>query len=460
MHYQTHPIHTSLNLLDLYQFKPERYPGVLVSTASSDLNGRYDILPAFPQYELRLDSDFNLHSTAPFSIRTDSGFLTALEQCWQYERVALDPDDEIPFSGGWFVYCSYELAGEIEPCLNLPALPASIPIALALRCPLVLIHDRFADRSYLVVENEYEHLVNELHQDIDRCQSRTDAKVPGIHALVEDDDTRYLQQVARIKNYIVEGDIFQANLSRGWQLSIDADITDRDIFSQLAKSNPGCFAALFSLGTVSVLSSSPERLISVRHGIAQTRPIAGTRPRADDSMTDDALATELLQHPKELAEHVMLIDLERNDLGRLCVPGSIEVNEMMTLESYQHVHHIVSNVRGCLRDEITPADVIRAVFPGGTITGCPKVRCMEILAELEQQPRAAYTGSVGYINRDGSMDLNILIRTMMRHAGEVTLRAGGGIVADSDAQAELAETRAKAKGLLAVFRTADSTCSV
>jgi anthranilate synthase component 1 len=460
MHYRTQPLPSSLNLLELYQFKPERYPGVLVSTASSDLNGRYDILPAFPQYELRLDSDFNLHSTAPFSINTDSSFLTALEQCWQYERVELSPDDTIPFSGGWFVYLSYELAGEIEPCLNLPELPAAIPIALAMRCPLVLIHDRFADRSYLVIENEYEHLVNALHQDIDHCQSKTDAAVPEMHALVEDDDTRYLQQVARIKNYIVDGDIFQANLSRGWRLSIDASISDKDIFSQLAKSNPGYFAALFSLGEVSVLSSSPERLISVRNGIAQTRPIAGTRPRADDSIADEALATELLQHPKEQAEHVMLIDLERNDLGRLCVPGSIEVNEMMTLESYQHVHHIVSNVRGRLRDEITPADVIRAVFPGGTITGCPKVRCMEILAELEQQPRAAYTGSVGYINRDGSMDLNILIRTMMRNVGEVTLRAGGGIVADSDAQAELAETRAKARGLLTVFRAVEQKCSV
>jgi anthranilate synthase component 1 len=281
-----------------------------------------------------------------------------------------------------------------------------------------------------------------------------------MQSLVEDDPAHYFQQVARIKNYIVDGDIFQANLSRSWRFNIDAQTSDSDIFSQLAKSNPGCFAALFDLGEASVLSSSPERLISVCNHIAQTRPIAGTRPRSDDSIADDALAAELLQHPKEQAEHVMLIDLERNDLGRICVPGSIEVNEMMTLESYQHVHHIVSNVRGRLRDDITPSDVIRAIFPGGTITGCPKVRCMEILAELEQQPRAAYTGSVGYINRDGSMDLNILIRTMMRSGNEITLRAGGGIVADSDAQAELAETRAKAKGLLAVFKTAGSVCSV
>ena len=144
----------------------------------------------------------------------------------------------------------------------------------------------------------------------------------------------------------------------------------------------------------------------------------------------------------------MLIDLERNDLGRVCVPGTIEVNELMVLESYAHVHHIVSNVRGRLRENISPGDVIRAVFPGGTITGCPKVRCMEIIAELEQQVRGAYTGSMGYINRDGSMDLNILIRSIVSRGEHLQFRAGAGIVADSDALAELDETRAKAKGLL------------
>jgi anthranilate synthase component 1 len=171
---------------------------------------------------------------------------------------------------------------------------------------------------------------------------------------------------------------------------------------------------------------------------------------------DTACSQELLAHPKERAEHIMLIDLERNDLGRLCVPGTIEVNEMMVLESYAHVHHIVSNVRGRLRENISPGDVIRAVFPGGTITGCPKVRCMEIIAELEQQARGAYTGSMGYINRDGSMDLNILIRSMVSSGEHLQLRAGAGIVADSDALAELDETRAKARGLLRAVGLADA----
>jgi anthranilate synthase component 1 len=197
-----------------------------------------------------------------------------------------------------------------------------------------------------------------------------------------------------------------------------------------------------------VISSSPERLVKVSGRHISTRPIAGTYPRSDDRAQDERWSRDLLRHPKERAEHVMLIDLERNDLGRVCRPGTVRVEELMALESYRHVHHIVSEVCGTLDDGITPAQVIRAVFPGGTITGCPKVRCMEIIAELEGSPRAAYTGSMGYINRDGGMDLNILIRTIVQSGTQLCLRAGAGIVADSRPRRELEETRAKAKGML------------
>jgi len=162
---------------------------------------------------------------------------------------------------------------------------------------------------------------------------------------------------------------------------------------------------------------------------------------------------ELAAHPKERAEHVMLIDLERNDLGRVCEPGSVQVDELMTIESYARVHHIVSNVSGRLRAEVTPVGALRAVFPGGTITGVPKFRCMQIIAELEGIGRGAYTGSLGFLGRDGAMDLNILIRTMTVMGRNIELRAGAGIVADSDPQRELEETRAKARGMLAVFST-------
>jgi len=220
------------------------------------------------------------------------------------------------------------------------------------------------------------------------------------------------------------------------------------LYKRLRRHNPSPYSGIARFGGAAVISSSPERLVRVQGGLVETRPIAGTRPRSLARADDEAYSRELLAHPKERAEHIMLIDLERNDLGRVCRPGSVKVDEFMVLESYAHVHHIVSNVRGDLCADVTPGDVIRAVFPGGTITGCPKVRCMEIIAELEQEPRDAYTGSMGYINRDGSMDLNILIRSMLVSGNTVQLRAGAGIVADSIPEAELEETRAKARGLL------------
>jgi anthranilate synthase component 1 len=269
------------------------------------------------------------------------------------------------------------------------------------------------------------------------------AEIPRI---TEDDASRFVSAVDSAKQYIAAGDVFQANLSRGW--SVKTQRSARDVYTRLAAANPAPFAGSVKWNERWILSSSPERLLEIRDGIASTRPIAGTRPRALIREQDKVLSEELFANPKERAEHIMLVDLERNDLGRICEPGSVEVSEMMVLESYRHVHHIVSNVRGRLRSEVTPGMAIRAVFPGGTITGCPKVRCMQIIAELEASPRGAYTGSIGYLNRDGSLDLNILIRTMVKHGTSLQLRAGAGIVADSEPNAELAETRAKARGLL------------
>ena len=459
MYFQTRPLADQdtggSRITDLYQFNPEHYPYVLASTTTAN-NSRFDILLAHPQQALE-----RYQQTLADG---DQGFLDALHAWWLQERTApAEAGDSaagthLPFTGGWFVYLSYELAAEIEPVLDLPRGHDDDPVAVAVRCPAALIYDHQRHQHIAVAENEYSHLLDIIEQDFSAAlasnrSSGGRATAVEVCSIREADEAPYLAQVARMKQYIVDGDIFQANLSRSWHLEIkhDAGDTDTAIFRRLATANPGAFAVLARLPHSSVISSSPERLVSVRAGVIETRPIAGTRPRSEDESLDGRLATELMAHPKEQAEHIMLIDLERNDLGRICVPGSIHVNELMTLESYQHVHHIVSNIIGRLRDDVSPADIIRAVFPGGTITGCPKVRCMEILAEMEQQARGAYTGSIGYINRSGDMDLNILIRTLVRRGSAITFRAGGGIVADSDAEHELAETRAKAKGLLRAF---------
>ncbi len=269
------------------------------------------------------------------------------------------------------------------------------------------------------------------------------------------DSESYKQAVERVKSYIAAGDIFQANIARFWKAEFPEDSLC-DLYACLREVNPAPFSCFVNtIGTLTpffVVSASPERLFSLSaDGVVETRPIAGTRRRGEGD-SDESLKAELLLSDKERAEHIMLVDLERNDLGRICRPGSVEVNERMTVERYSTVQHIVSNVRGKLADGMDVVDVFKAMFPGGTITGCPKVHCMEIIHEMEEQARGAYTGGVGYVGWDGSADMNILIRTFWHHDGRLHWAAGAGIVADSDPASELEETGHKAAGLLRALR--------
>ena len=287
-----------------------------------------------------------------------------------------------------------------------------------------------------------------MRAELENLRIEADDTNTELSHLLPDPPEVFEQAVDRIHEYILDGDVFQVNLSRGWHGEFDQSVNVVALYKSLRKNNPAPFAGMVRWEDYVLMSSSPERLVSISNGVVQSRPIAGTRPRGADHDSDQALSRELLEHPKERAEHIMLIDLERNDLGRVCETGTVEVDELMVVETYEHVHHIVSNVRGRLRREVSPVDVIRAVFPGGTITGCPKVRCMEIIAELEQQGRSFYTGSFGYLGLDGTMDLNILIRSMLLRDRKISFRTGAGIVADSKPKNEVAETEDKALGLL------------
>ncbi|MBB5017649.1 anthranilate synthase component 1 [Chitinivorax tropicus] len=353
-----------------------------------------------------------------------------------------------PFKGGWFVYLGYEMLHAIEPSVPVLGAPTPFPNAMLADVPAAICINRTTSEAWVVVEQGAETLLDELVA-LCRQDAPWQPQAISLTDMAEEDPGQFVAGVDKIKRYIREGDVFQVNLSREWSAALDATIRPIDLFHALRVANPAPFSGLVRLSeTHSIVSSSPERLLRVQNGWADTRPIAGTHPRSADPIEDAALKARLIGSIKERAEHVMLIDLERNDLGRVCVPGTVQVDELMAVCSYAYVHHIESNVKGRLRADVTPAAAIRALFPGGTITGCPKVRTMQIIAELESGPRCAYTGSFGYVNRDGSMDLNILIRTFMQTGHQLRFRAGAGIVADSDRERELQETRAKARGLL------------
>lgn len=435
-------------LYHLAQWYPERYPFFLESTAhihSVQHNSRYDILFAFPQASLKKDYLGKLtYSGQSLSSPT---FLSALDSLWQHE--SREQQSRLPFNGGWFLFIGYELAQEIESSLCLPVQPSQLPVAQATRIPVAALYDHVADQTILLAEAEYAASLQQLKTDILTSKNAApQIKTRSLSAIEEDAPEYYLHAVDKTLKYIRAGDVFQVNLSRQWQQRIGNSGHAVDVYTKLRRTNPSPFSAMALFPEAGIYSSSPERLVRVVNGLVETRPIAGTRPRHAQLDADILLQKELFAHPKERAEHIMLIDLERNDLGRICVPGTVKVNELMALESYAHVHHIVSNVQGQLKSGTTPGQVIRAVFPGGTITGCPKVRCMEIIAELEQVPRGPYTGSLGYLNHNGNMDLNILIRTIVQDGDYLKIRAGGGIVADSIPLRELEETRAKAKGML------------
>lgn len=265
-----------------------------------------------------------------------------------------------------------------------------------------------------------------------------------VHDTLKD---RYVSMVKKAKEYIAAGDIFQANLS----LRLSAEIGSRDpfgVYEVLREINPSPFASFIDFGDYQIVGSSPERLVRVRKGVIDTRPIAGTRPRGDNPAGDEMMRAELLLNEKERAEHIMLIDLERNDIGKVSDYGTVEVDELMVTEDYSHVMHIVSNVTGRLAHGKDCFDVMRAAFPGGTITGVPKVRCMEIIDELEPFRRGPYTGSLGYVGFGGAMDFNIIIRTFVVKDGKAYIQAGAGIVADSDPVREYMESLKKAEALM------------
>ncbi|MFT4178064.1 MAG: aminodeoxychorismate synthase component I [Thermomonas sp.] len=439
-----HPLPANFDLLSLHRLDPARYP-VLLESSATGAHGQRDMLLVHDGEAVALHRDGEVRDQSGNVL--EGAFLDVLDAHWRAARI--EHDDAAPlFRGGWALLLGYELAAQVEPVLRLPDAEGGLPVAVALRCRATILRDRVRGECIAVAEEEEGQWLARIEHDIERANALAPLPTWATPARIDEDDPqRYLDGVTKVLDYLAAGDVFQVNLSRGWHVAFDAPVDPAALFQRLRMHNPAPFAGIFRTSHGSVVSASPERLVAVQGREVATRPIAGTRPRFDGD-DDAARIRELVGHPKERAEHVMLIDLERNDLGRVCRAGSVQVDELMTVESYAHVHHIVSNVRGSLRDDTTPGQVIAAVFPGGTITGCPKVRCMQIVAALEGVGRGAYTGAMGWLGRDGDMDLNILIRSAEVEGDALRFRTGAGIVIDSDPQRELDETRAKARGML------------
>ncbi len=465
----------------LESLRSSGYPMLLESSRTNDRTGRYSFVTADP-YLIFKSRDDALELILPAIPAGKYGRratmkrkpLQKLRELLNNFRTGRLPGLP-PFTGGAIGFLSYDFVHQFERLPRTAVSDLDIPDAYFIFVDLVVAFDHVLNKVWVIVnpgarEQELGFRRPEPGQWgalYDRASERLAATIAKLGAVTMQDNAsasegqqagtgvdlvpsltqvEFESMVRRCKEYIAAGDIYQANVSQRLSASIgDADPVR--LYKSLRTINPSPFAAFLDFGDLQLVSSSPERLIRLRESIADTRPIAGTRRRGSDHAETRELSIELLTNEKERAEHIMLLDLERNDLGKVCEYGTVIVDEMMVIEDYSHVIHIVSNVRGKLTPGRDAFDLVRAVFPGGTITGVPKVRCMEIIDELEPVARGPYTGSIGYFSNTGDMDLNIIIRSFVIKDGTAYIHVGAGIVADSDPSGEYFETLQKAEAL-------------
>ncbi|MCX8140561.1 MAG: aminodeoxychorismate synthase component I [Gemmataceae bacterium] len=389
------------------------------------------------------------------------------QNLYQQHRRSVDwPAELPPFCGGWVGLFGYGLQRLWERIPRTRWDEFAVPDLAVGRYDWLLAFDHFQDRAWCIdwtaAGSAAERIAGLLRQDpppLPECVGPQAALAAPCYPLTgwpgvvsNFDRAGYEAAVGRAVEYVRAGDCFQVNLSQ--RLLAPLRCHPWKLYERLRQCNPAPFAAYFDLGRFQILSASPERFLRLSaEGWVETRPIKGTRPRGRSAAEDAALAQELLSSPKERAENVMIVDLLRNDLGRVCSFGSVQVQAVCELESFRHVHHLVSEVRGRLRPGCGPLELLAAAFPGGSVTGAPKVRAMEIIAELEPTARGPYCGCLAWLGFNGAMDSCILIRTMTAGQGWVQFPVGGGIVADSDPAREYEETLHKAAGLLRAWQS-------
>ncbi len=447
---------------------------LLESVEGGERQGRYSIIGASPAEQMRFSTDEAEHQVGETTRRFPCADPLAAIDAVLRERVAV-PIEGLPrFHGGAIGYLGYDLIRCYESVGPRRASAYDVPLAHIAFCDTLVVFDHVTHTIKVVahvaldgdVDAEYQAATERIEAVIARLRAGARAEQP--EAMLADlprrseravpdetsmDGDRYQEMVRTAKEYIAAGDIFQVVLAQ--RFSIRTEASALAIYRALRFVNPSPYMYLLDFGDYQLIGSSPELLVLVDRERVSTNPIAGSRPRGATPDEDDELAQELLADEKERAEHVMLVDLGRNDVGRVSKPGTVRVDNLMSIERYSHVMHIVSNVSGHLRPELRPVDALRACFPAGTVSGAPKIRAMQIISELEPEGRGAYAGAIGYFGYSGAVETAITIRTAILKGGVAHVQAGAGIVADSDPAAEHRECQTKAQALLMSVRLAE-----
>ncbi|HDR7761816.1 aminodeoxychorismate synthase component I [Bacillus cereus] len=418
----------------------------------SGRGGRYNIVGLNPVAVIRgKDETLHISESGKETIKRGNP-LDLMQEYMEQWKTDYNPEYP-PFQGGAIGYFSYDCIRYIEKLPSLAEDDINIPDIFFLLFDDVFVYDQ--KEQVLWVITHYVDKYEEAKERLNEWKSLWMTEAPEVTVPFESPEKKseavafteagFMKAVECIQEYIGAGDVFQVNLSTRQERTLQTH--PLEIYTSLREINPSPYMGYLELGDFQIVSGSPELLIKKQGTEVSTRPIAGTRSRGADEQEDEELARELIENEKERAEHVMLVDLERNDLGRVCKYGTVEVDEFMVIEKYSHVMHIVSNVRGEVEEDKDAFDLVKAVFPGGTITGAPKIRTMEIIEELEPVRRGIYTGSIGWIGYSGDTELNIVIRTLLAKYGKAHVQAGAGIVIDSNPENEYKESLKKAIAL-------------
>lgn len=437
------------------RFADEPWSVFLDSNQPNSLHGRYDIISSRPKVCITSHNQINQIDSYTENLIIPGDPFSILKDYLPLQNNGENKVEGLPFVGGALGYFSYDLGRSIEKIPNIAKDDLQLPDMKVGIYSWAIIVDHakkktklVGDKTDLRMRREWDDLVKFI---LDSPSSKNNREKFKVLSEVDSNMTEsyYANAFEKIKTYIKEGDCYQVNLAQRFNAKVKGD--PWLAYCMLREINPSPFSAYLNYSEFKILSNSPERFLSVKNGNIQTKPIKGTRPRSDKKSKDDELLQELINSKKDQAENVMIVDLLRNDISKNCALGSVKVPKLFDIESYPNVHHMVSTITGKLEKNRSVVDLLRGCFPGGSITGAPKLRSMEIIEELEPHRRGIYCGSIGYISNDGMMDTNIAIRTILYQRQQMYFYAGGGIVYDSEVNSEYQETFDKAAAMLRVL---------